>query len=295
MNTMQRIWRGLRRKTPMGFVVLSALLSGCTAMRFMDLRVDTVQMSDQFGRLPPRVSTDVCKYYTKGNAPGASTYTVLAQYIIQEEPEVVASHSAQDMIGYAYSLAVKNGADAIIVEEVGTVNMSAGFAAKTTPIVKVLAIRFNGEPPVNGKPPVGNLSGDTPPAPYPADYQDVVYGKLGSETFVDDYKRNSVHFKAMFIGEWTIVNVYSTGGVRITNRVFINHRDISYAASETGLGSSDIAFPPFALSLTKEKSDIVYELKRGDIVEIWGKTEETSVAGQRGLHVLIDRIERISK
>lgn len=122
-------------------------------------------------------------------------------------------------------------------------------------------------------------------------YQDVIYGKLTSEAFVGDYKNVMVHFKAMFVGEWTETGAYRLlGGIHTADRVFINHRDVSYAAQETGLGSSDMAFPGFALSVPKRQSDIVYEIKRGDIIEVWGRTEEVDLLGQRGLHVLADRI-----
>ena len=120
----------------------------------------------------------------------------------------------------------------------------------------------------------------------------VPYAKLGSEAFVSDYAGKTVHFKAMFIGEWTIVQTYEQGGVTTEGRVFVNHRNVSYRASDTGLGSSDMAYPPFALSVPKEKSDIIYELAQGDTIEVWGKAEQAGMPGKKGLHVLADRIEK---
>ena len=119
------------------------LLLGCAAM---DLRVDTLPTSSDFGRLSPRVSMDKCVYYTKDNAPDPSYYTVLASYIVQEEPMVIIAKSAQDMIRYIHKKAVKMGADTIIVDEITTTSV-AGDVARTSPIVKVRAIRFKGELP----------------------------------------------------------------------------------------------------------------------------------------------------
>ncbi len=76
------------------------LLLGCAAM---DLRVDTLPASSDFGKLSPRVSMDKCVYYTKDNAPDPSLYTVLASYIVQEAPTVISAHTAQGMIKYGSS------------------------------------------------------------------------------------------------------------------------------------------------------------------------------------------------
>lgn len=123
-------------------------------------------------------------------------------------------------------------------------------------------------------------------------YQDVIYSKLASEAFVDDYKNTMVHFMGMFIGEWTITQPYSLGGIRTADRVFINHRDVAYVAQETGLGSSDMGLPGFALSVPKGQSELVYALKRGEVIEVWGRTEAAGMPGKRGLHVLADSIRK---
>jgi hypothetical protein len=127
-------------------VALSAgLFSG------MDLRVDVVPMGNQYGNVRPRVSPKNCSFFTKEQAPEASAYTVLAQYVVQELPTTMISHSAQDMICYAYATAVKKGADGIIVDEIGTANMSAGNSAKTSPLIKLRSIRFIGDLPSKGE------------------------------------------------------------------------------------------------------------------------------------------------
>ena len=128
----------------------------------------------------------------------------------------------------------------------------------------------------------------------PLTYVNASYGRLGSEAFVSDYAGKGVSFRAMFIGEWTITQTYEMGGINTKGRVFINHRDTSYLATETGLGSSDMAFPEFALSIEKEKSDIVYELKRGDIFEIKGLAQKAGMPGKKGLHILIHEIQKVT-
>jgi hypothetical protein len=130
--------------TLLSVLILSMGLIGCPV--WMDLKVDTLPMSSEYGSISPRVSTDKCRYYTKENAPDSSTYTVLAQYIVQETPTVIISRSAQEMICHIYETAVQKGADTIIVDEMGTTNVAGGYA-RTSPVVKIRAIRFKGQPP----------------------------------------------------------------------------------------------------------------------------------------------------
>ncbi|MCP4545809.1 MAG: hypothetical protein GY835_05005 [bacterium] len=144
-------------------------------------------------------------------------------------------------------------------------------------------------------PPAPALKPAVAPSP-PESYVDAPYKKLGSEAFVEDYDGKLLHFKAMFVGEWTLTNVYEMiGGISTRNRVFINHRDVSYVAQQTGLGSSDAEFPPFALSVPKSKSDLVYELSRGDVFEVWGRAEKANLLGKTGLHVSADRVARAAQ
>jgi len=129
----------------------------------------------------------------------------------------------------------------------------------------------------------------------PESYVDVPYKKLGSEAFTKEFDDKLIHFKAMFVGEWTITQMYKMGGIDTDNRVFLNHRDVSYVAQQTGLGSSDIEFPPFALSLPKENSDIAYQLSRGEVFEVWGHANEASMPGKKGLHVSVDKIQKAAE
>ena len=129
-------------------------------------------------------------------------------------------------------------------------------------------------------------------AAQPASYEDAPYKKLVSEAFVDEFDGKGVHFKAMFVGEWTITQTYRQTGIDTDGQVFINHRDISYVSQETGLGSSDMAFPGFPLSIPKAKSNIVYEMNRGDVFEVWGRAVKSGGLGKIGLYIMIDRIQK---
>lgn len=130
-----------------------------------------------------------------------------------------------------------------------------------------------------------------PPVPTSFDaYQNAPYKKLCSESFIDEYAGKYIHFKAMFVGEWTLTNLYTRSGIDIANKVFINHRDVSYKSQETGLGSSDAMTPEFALSISKDKSDIVYNSSRGDIIEVWGYAEKAGGFGKRQLNITATKI-----
>ena len=121
----------------------------------------------------------------------------------------------------------------------------------------------------------------------PLTYINSPYAKLDSEAFVDDYAGKGVSFKIMFIGEFTLVKAYELGGVDTKGRIFIDHRDSS---------NSDIGgYGHFALSIEKEKSDFIYESKRGDIFEVKGITEKVGLPGKVGLHILIHDIKKITQ
>lgn len=124
--------------------------------------------------------------------------------------------------------------------------------------------------------------------PFTYTYIDVLYAKLGSEAFVSDYADKGVSFKAMFIGEFTLTEVYKLGKIKTEGRIFINHRDVSHKLT----GMEDKAMPPFALSIEKAKFDIIYGLKSGDTIEIKGLAEEGIMVGtgKKFLHIRIHEI-----
>lgn len=147
---------------------VSMLLTGLVACGFgagMDLQMDTLAPSPEYGKLKSRVKAYECQYYTEENAPDPNTYAVLAEYVIKQAPTVITSRSPQTMVCYAHKRAVWNGADTIIVDEIienGEVPMTdedrreyrivmkrnpPPGAVRTTPIVKARAIRFTSEIP----------------------------------------------------------------------------------------------------------------------------------------------------
>ena len=104
----------------------------------------------------------------------------------------------------------------------------------------------------------------------------------------------NIHSKIMFIGEFTQVLYYQNFGVNTEDRVFINHRDLSYKSAETALGSSDLVIPCFGLSIEKSKSNFVYEAKKGDVFEIKGIAEKKDLSGQTLLHISIKEINKVN-
>lgn len=124
------------------------------------------------------------------------------------------------------------------------------------------------------------------------------YNKLCSANFVDQYNNKIVTFKALFLGEWTMSSAYDLMGIKTKDRVFINHRDTLYKTTDTGLGSSDMVFPGFPMSIEKSKSDIVYDvLKKGDIIEVIGTAKKVngSIGRAATLQILISEIKKNSK
>ncbi len=63
-----------------------------------------------------------------------------------------------------------------------------------------------------------------------AQLSNVNYKKLCNQSFVEDFDNKQVSFKTMFIGDWSQSLLYTTYGIDIENKVFINHRDTTYIA-----------------------------------------------------------------
>jgi len=129
----------------------------------------------------------------------------------------------------------------------------------------------------------------------PLTYASAPYAKLSSEAFVDDYNGKGVSFRVSFKSEFTFLQAYTLGGMKTEGRIFINHQDVSYKDGENGFGSSDNMIPPFALSIEKAKSDIIYELKRGDIIEVKGLAQKDALPGKQGLHIMIHEIKKVAQ
>ena len=124
-------------------------------------------------------------------------------------------------------------------------------------------------------------------------YEPVNYKKLASPTFVMDYENKLVQFDAMFIGEYTDVEVYATYKISTSGKVFVSHRQVGYTANTFGLDLTDYETPPFVVSMPKNRSDIVFELNRGDIITVRGIAKKYQGADgiNPGLEILADIIE----
>ena len=118
----------------------------------------------------------------------------------------------------------------------------------------------------------------------------VSYKKLCSPTFVDDFVGKRVVFKIKLLAEFTLVDTYTVIGnpaSSVDQRVFLNHRDVTYQATQLPLGLSDSEIPPFAISIEKARSDFVFDANRGDIFKIRGFVEAWKGFSSKSLHVHI--------
>ena len=147
-----------------------------------------------------------------------------------------------------------------------------------------------------------NLSFATPPpiAPVPTPGRNETdYRRLASPAFRTQLIGTTVTFRGMFLSEWTSADMYRTAGVATQNRVFVNHRSLDYTASNSPLGSSDIATPPFALSIPAAQAASLYNLRRGDPFLVTGSVEQpqTDNSGLRdivGIHVRATELKPLS-
>jgi len=108
---------------------------GCATL---DLRTDVIPLSNNYGKIQPRIPYEKFEYFSgEPNKP----YEKLADLIVQENPTVITSHSAQSMTSYLCKLAWKKGADALINVTVSTTSAAGGYA-RTSAVVKGTAIRW---------------------------------------------------------------------------------------------------------------------------------------------------------
>lgn len=111
------------------------LVLGCAAL---DLRTDILPLSSNYGKLEPRIPFEEFEYFS---GEPDKPYEKLADLIVQENPTVISSHSAQAMTSHLCKLAWKNGADAVINVTVSTTSAAGGYA-RTSAVVKGTAIRW---------------------------------------------------------------------------------------------------------------------------------------------------------
>ena len=135
-----------------------------------------------------------------------------------------------------------------------------------------------------------------------ATFMKVPYNKLCNSAFIDDYSNKNISFQTMFIGTLSAnsASVYPiTYGIKTNGKVFVNHRDTSYKALDGSLGSSDNEMPCVVLAIDKNKSDIVFELKKGDLIEVSGLAKKASKSVGKSifkvLYIEIAGIKKISK
>jgi len=140
-----------------------------------------------------------------------------------------------------------------------------------------------------------NAIGQTPTNCQDTTFVNVSYKKLCSPSFIDDFEGKRISFKTLFLGEFTSTYYYVTSyGINVNDKVFINHKDTSDISNTSEKPNSGLTLPQmpcFALSIEKNKSDIIFDLNKGDIVEICGFAEKfkKEFVGTNGNVALVNR------
>ena len=129
---------------------------------------------------------------------------------------------------------------------------------------------------------------------------DVDFRKLASPTFAKDYIGKTITFRAKYFGEWTEVKAYELNDIDITDRVFLNLRDISEESIKTDNASmnallsaaTSYQYPQIISSIEKNKAELVFKYRKGDIVLVTGTVEAPSKDTVGSVHVKILQIQR---
>jgi hypothetical protein len=117
-------------------VVMFLVMTGCASM---DIRVDRVAYDCCY---EPRIKLEQVKVYDK--EPNFK-FKKIADYVVQEEADVLVARSMETVIDYAKEKAWRDGADAIIIRDADTSSLSyqtrKGAVVRDRPKVKITGIR----------------------------------------------------------------------------------------------------------------------------------------------------------
>ncbi len=103
-------------------------------------------------------------------------------------------------------------------------------------------------------------------------FPDKIYSILSSPSRAAKLRGKVVSFKAIFLGEWT----GGYPGIRFNNkenRIFINHRPVTYLSEETPLGSTDLVTPPFIASIPVDYFPKIEKLEKYSEITVTGRIE----------------------
>lgn len=118
---------------------------------------------------------------------------------------------------------------------------------------------------VNPLKPGGSAFKQPPRLPNEVDYRDLA-NPIPSRRFIG----KPILFRATYISEWNIHQVYRIAGIPFERNIFLNHRDVFYEASESPFGSTDSQIPPFPIAVSHDQIEEVRKLKRGDFILVSG-------------------------
>lgn len=105
------------------------------------------------------------------------------------------------------------------------------------------------------------------PKPFP---DEIDYRDLANSTLSQKLIGKTVLFRALYLSEWNIEQIYKMAGIPVDNGIFINHRSVYYGSSMSPLGSSDSEIPPFPVSVPFTNLSEIRKLQREDFILISG-------------------------
>ena len=105
------------------------------------------------------------------------------------------------------------------------------------------------------------------PKPFP---NEIDYRDLANSTLSQKLIGKTVLFRALYLSEWNLEQIYKMAGIPVDSGVFLNHRSAYYGSSMSPLGSSDSEVPPFPISVPFTNLNEVRKLQRGDFILITG-------------------------
>jgi len=119
-------------------VVLFLAINGCGGM---DIRVDRVEYDCCY---KPRISLEQVRVFDKEPGP---KFRKVADYIAQEEVDILIPRSMQEVINFAKEKAWRDGCEAIVIRDADTTNVSyqmkKGPVSRDRPKVKITGYRVN--------------------------------------------------------------------------------------------------------------------------------------------------------
>lgn len=117
------------------------------------------------------------------------------------------------------------------------------------------------------------------------------YVLLSNPNIKSNLLGSNISLSVMVIGIWDETKLYKMNGIDTENKFFINHRATNYKSGDSPLGSTDIAYPSFPISIQAEDLNTLSELSKYQVVEVHGVVKEYSGVTGKGYYIEASKIE----